>query len=565
MRKSGYILVFLAISVLFASFSFGKLSHEDIPAFAGTSLPLRRQGAQREKLYKEKTSSLGAFVAKAEPDLTTRRAGALSQQVPESNDVKAAVIVCKGLIDNGLYKSIQRRTQMALDEGAEYLIYEIGTYGGLLKSGDDIAKYFILDVGKRAHTVAYITTEAISAGAMISVSCQDIIMLENTTIGDCAPIMLGGKLEGVEREKTESFTRAAFDRAAEANGYPRALLRAMVTMRIEVYRVKNAKTGEYEFFEGLRLPEDANEYDLENKKLVVTGEELLTLTATDAVEYGIARAQVRDLAGALEFLAERDGVTFASETMLLETSWSEEMVRWLNSPAVMAVLVMLALLGVYIEFNTPGVGLPGLVAVICFTIIISSKYLHGMANWVEVALFVIGILLLMVEIFVLPGFGIAGFAGILCILAGLFGMLVKNPPDKLPWPQDVPAWNDFTWGVAGLASGFFGFVVLAWFLTKYLPKFQFLSGLILLPTAAKKGSEFEVSMTAPVESKTAIVNIGDIGEVVSILRPTGKAKFGDAMVDVVAEADFLDKGTKIEIIEIHGNRVVVKAREKDED
>jgi len=478
---------------------------------------------------------------------------------------KAAVIICKGMIDDGLYKSIRRRTQTALDRGAEYLIYEIGTYGGLLESGDEISKYFILDIGKKAHTIAFITTEAISAGAMISVSCQDIIMLENTTIGDCAPVALGGKLEGIEREKVESFTRAAFMRAAEANGYPEALLKAMVTMQIEVYRVKNLKTGEYEFFEGVRLPTDANEYDLENKELIVTSEELLTLTASDAVEYGVARAQVKDLAGVLEFLAERDGVTFAGEPMVLRTLWSEEMVRWLNSPAVMAVLVMLALLGVYIEFNTPGVGLPGLVAVICFVIIIGSKYLHGMANWVEVALFVIGILLLMIEIFVLPGFGITGFAGILCILAGLFGMLVRNPPDKLPWPQDVPAWNDFTWGVVGLASGFLGFVVLAWLLTKYLPKFQFLSGLILVPTAAKKGSEFEVSMTAPPESKTAIVNVGDVGEVVSILRPTGKAKFSDVIVDVVAEGDFLDKGTKIEIIEIRGNRVVVKAEEKDTD
>ncbi len=535
MRKTGYIFVCLAISVLCAPFLFAQPNEPNLPK--------------------------PEF---AEPNLATRRAGALSQQAPEFNDVKAAVIVCKGLIDDGLFKSIKRRTQTALDEGVEYLIYEIGTYGGLLQSGDDIAKYFILDVGKKTHTVAYVTTEAISAGAMISVSCRDIIMLENTTIGDCAPIAIGSKLEGVEREKVESFTRAAFMRAAEANKYPEALLKAMVTMQIEVYRVKNLKTDGYEFFEGLRMPKDANEYDLNNKELIVTGEELLTLTASDAVEYGVARAQVKDLAGALEFLAERDGVTFEGQTTVLETSWSEEMVRWLNSPAVMAVLVMLALLGVYIEFNTPGVGLPGLVAVICFTIIIGSKYLHGMANWVEVALFVIGIILLLIEIFVLPGFGIAGFSGILCILVGLFGMLVKNPPDRLPWPQDVPAWNDFTWGVVGLTSGFLGFVVLAWFLTKYLPKFQFLSGLILVPTAAKIGSEFEVSMTAPAEGKPTIVSIGDVGEVVSTLRPTGKAKFGDAIVDVVAEADFLDKGTEIEIIEIHGNRVVVKAK-KDTD
>jgi len=476
----------------------------------------------------------------------------------ETPSARAAVIICEGMIDNGLYKSIQRRTQKALDEEVEYLIYEIGTYGGVLDSADEISKYFILDIGKKAHTVAYINTEAISAGAMISVSCQDIIMRENTTIGDCAPIMLGGKLEGVEREKVESFTRAAFMRAAEANGYPAALLKAMVTMQTKVYRVKNLQTGKSEFFESEQLPKDPNNYDLDNQELIVRDDELLTLTASKALEYGIARAQVKDRAGALEFLAKRDDVSFVGEPMVLKTNWSEEMVRWLNSPAVMAVLVMIALLGVYIEFNTPGVGLPGLVAVICFTIIIGSKYLVGLANWVEIALFVLGILLLLIEFLILPGFGIAGFSGIVCIFAGLFGMLIKNPPDKLPWPQDAIAWSDFTWGVVGLSVGFVGFIVLAWMLSKYLPRIQFLSGLILAPAVPRQSSEIPLSMTTPPESKTVSVSLGDMGEVVSILRPTGKAKFGDAIVDVVAVAEFLNKGTKVEIIEIHGNRVVVK-------
>ncbi len=483
--------------------------------------------------------------------------------LPESPSVDAAVIVCKGTIDDGLYKSIRRRTELALDEGAEYLIYEISTYGGLVSSADDISKYFVLDVGKKARTVAYVTTEAMSAGAMISVSCQDIIMLEDTMIGDCAPVVLvpSQKLEGVEREKAESFIRGAFDRASEANGYPQALLRAMVTMQIEVYRIKNIKTGEYEFFENVHLPKDPNTYDLDNKQIVVEDDKLLTLTATKAAEYGIARAVVKDRAGVLDFLAERDNVSFVGELMVLETLWSEEMVRWLNSPAVMGVLVMLALLGVYIEFNTPGVGLPGLVAVICFVIIIGSKYLIDLANWVEVALFVVGLLLLLIEIFVLPGFGIAGFLGITCMILGLFGMLVKNAPGELPWPRDAMAWKDFTDGVIGLSAGFFGFILLAWLLAKYLPRLQFLSGLMLAPSAAKLGTEVEVSMTTLPESKTIGVNIGELGEVVSKLRPTGKARFGHAIVDVVAEGEFLDVGTPVEIIVIRGNRVVVRKAE----
>jgi len=479
--------------------------------------------------------------------------------------VKAAVIVCEGMIDNGLYKSIQRRTQTALDQDVEYLIYEIGTYGGLVQSADDISKYFILDIGKKAKTVAYVNTEAISAGAMISVSCQDIIMRENTTIGDCAPIVLGGKLEGVEREKTESFIRAIFVRAAEANGYPAAMLKAMVTMQEKVYRIRNLQTSEYEFFEDKELPQDPNKYDLENKELIVDDDELLTLTASQALKYGIARAQVKDRAGALDFLAERDGVTFAEEPVMLHTNWSEEMVRWLNSPAVMAVLVMIALLGVYIEFNTPGLGLPGLAAVICFVIIIGSKYLIGLANWIEVALFLVGVLLLLIEFVILPGFGVAGILGIICLLAGLIGMLYENLPDDdspWPWPRGEIAWNDFTWGVVGLSVGFAGFLLFAWLFSKYLPRLRFLSGLILVPASAGQSREMPVSMTAAPDSGIAGVKVGDTGEVLSTLRPTGKAKFADAIVDVVAEAEFLARGTRIEIIEIHGNRVVVKAIEE---
>jgi membrane-bound serine protease (ClpP class) len=481
----------------------------------------------------------------------------------EQHTAKAAVIPCKDMIDDGLYKSIQRRTKLAVEQGANYLIYEIGTYGGFLDSADNISKYFILrenwpEAGKNAHTVAYITTEAISAGAMISVSCQDIIMREHTTIGDCAPITLGGKLEGVEREKTESFVRGTFERAAEANGYPKPLLKAMVTMQIEVYRVKNLESGEYEFFESDDLPKDPNKFDLDHKELIVKDNELLTLTASKAKEYGIARAVVKDRAEALAFLAERDGVSFAGEPIVLGTSWSEEMVRWLYSPAVMGVLVMIALLGIYIELSTPGIGLPGLVAAICFAIIIGSKYLVGLANWVEVALFIAGLVLLMVEIFLLPGFGIAGTLGIIFILTGIFGMFIKNPPDSLPWPQSPLDWQIFLNGLLGLSLGFVGFIVLALLLAKYLPKIQFLSGLILMPTAAKQAGAMQVSMTRPPESAIAVLNIGEQGEVTSTLRPTGKARFGDAIVDVVATAEFLSKGTKVEITEIHGNRVVVK-------
>jgi membrane-bound serine protease (ClpP class) len=476
---------------------------------------------------------------------------------------KAAVIPCKDMIDDGLYKSIQRRTQLALAQGADYLIYEIGTYGGFLDSADNISKYFILREGwpktdKKVRTVAYITTEAISAGSMISVSCQDIIMRENTTIGDCAPITLGGKLEGVEREKTESFVRGTFERAAEANGYPKPLLKAMVTMQIEVYRVKNLESGDYEFFESDDVPKDPNKYDLDNKELIVKDNELLTLTASKAMEYGIARAVVKDRAGVLDFLAKRDNVTFAGEPMVLEVSWSEEMVRWLYSPAVMGVLVMIALLGVYLELSTPGIGLPGLVAAICFAIIIGSKYLAGMANWVEVALFIVGVILLMVEIFLLPGFGIAGTLGIIFILVGLFGMLIKNPPDSVPWPQSTFDWQILLNGLLGLSLGFIGFVILALLLARYLPKIPVAGRLVLSAPQKSISQNYQGSTTDVTDSFISLVKVGQKGISISQLHPAGKAGFGDRRIDVVSRGELIEADRQIMVVLIEGNRIVVK-------
>jgi membrane-bound serine protease (ClpP class) len=482
-----------------------------------------------------------------------------SNDVADTTDTaKVYVIPCQGLIDDGLKESISRRTQLALEDGAGYIIYEIDTLGGLVQSAVEICDYLMLEEGKDVNTVAYITKKAISAGAMISVACRDIIMRRSTKIGDCAPVQMGGKLEGVEREKAESFIRGVFDSAAEQNNYPQALLRAMVTMQIEVYRVTNKVTGQDEYFETNLLPKDANEYDLANKELVVKDTELLTITASKALEYGIARAVVEDRSEVLSFLADRDGVEFSGLPVVLELNWSEKMVRWINHPSVMGILFMVAILGVYVEFNTPGLGLPGLVAVICFVIIVGSKYLVGLANWVEVALFVLGVLLLLVEVFVLPGFGIAGVTGIIFVLFGMFGMLIRNTPDTVPWPKNALDWQSFSEGVLGLSLGFGGFLVLAWILARYLPRMEFMSGLSLAPSKAKVGDEFEVNMTSPPDVGLVEVSLGQVGEVVSTLRPTGKVRFGDSIVDCVAQAEFLDKGTSVEIIEIHGNRVVVK-------
>jgi membrane-bound serine protease (ClpP class) len=487
--------------------------------------------------------------ANAEPNETFRQG---------SGQAKAAVITCTGLIDDGLFSSIKRRANTALEYGANYIILEIETYGGLVKSADDISKYLILDLSQKTKTVAYINTEAISAGAMISVSCQDIIMRKNTTIGDCAPIQMGDKLEGVEREKAESFIRATFQRAAQANNYPDALLEAMVSRHKKVWRVKDIKTDSYEFYEDGKLPTDAKLYDLKNKELIDNENEILTLTAAKAKEYGIARDVVNDVNEAIAFLAQRDNVTFSPKLLRLEPNWSEQLVRMLNHPTVSGILFMIAMLGVYIELKTPGVGLPGLVAVICFAIIFGSRFLTGMATWWEIAVFATGIILLTLEIFVIPGFGIAGVLGILFILMSLFAVLVPNRPDELPWPKydfDNVQWQLLSSGAWAFSLGFGGFLILAYILARFLPKTGPFTGLVLAP--ADKGPVMEIDVTAPPE-KTGKLKTGATGIAITKLRPAGQGRFGDAVVDVVAEGDFVEKDKKIKIMQIEGNRVVVR-------
>ncbi len=487
---------------------------------------------------------------------------ALNDVNSEANQIytaKAAIITCTGLIDDGLYSSIKRRANSAVEMGANYIILEIETYGGLVKSADDISKFLILDLSPKARTIAYVNTEAISAGAMISVSCQDIIMRANTTIGDCAPIQMGGEgMPEVEREKTESFVRAVFERAAQANNYPEPLLVAMVSRHIKVWRVKNLETGNYEFFKDENLPTNINIYDINKKELIDSEHEILTLTARKALEYGVARAVVKDANEALAFLAERDKVQFSAPLIRLEPNWSEQFVRMLNNPSFSGILLMIGMLAIYMELKTPGVGLPGLVALLCFGIIFGSRFLTGMATWWEIAVFAVGIILLAVEVFILPGFGVAGVLGILFILVSIFAILVPNRPNELPWPK--PDLNDSQWnlvssGAGGFMLGFLGFAVVAYILAKFLPKTGLLRNLILAP--AQPGVRMKAEVTALPE-KESTLEIGTEGIAITILRPAGKANFNDAIADVVAEGDYIQKNKAVKIIQIQGNKIVVR-------
>jgi len=248
-------------------------------------------------------------------------------------------------------------------------------------------------------------------------------------------------------------------------------------------------------------------------------------------------------------------VTISKDVIRLETMWSEEMVRWLTSPVVVSILILGIMLGIYVEFNTPGLGLPSLLAVTCLVILVGSRYLIGMANWIEIALLVVGFVLLLIEIFVIPGFGVAGFTGIICIIGGLLAMFIKNAPDEFPWPKTEDAWTIFTDGLAAMALGFLGFLGLAVVLARYMDRIPILRSFVLKSSVT--GTQTQVSKTTEPSPAPTHLQIGQIGEVLSTLRPAGKVRFEDDIVDAVSDGAFVEKGRQVKIEQIHGNHVVV--------
>lgn len=473
---------------------------------------------------------------------------------------KAIFIDCSEMVDEGLYESIKRRTKTALADGATYIIYELDTFGGRVDSAIAIHTYILNEVSRKAHTVAYVRTKAISAGALISVACQDIIMKANSQLGDCAPISMGGKLEGVEREKMESPLRSYFAAAAKANGYPVALCKAMVTIAIEVFQVKNLQTDEYEYFERNDLPRDSYIYDLEGKRLILTKENLLTIDADLALEYGLARAVVEGLDDQarlelLAFLSDRDEVNLTGPIEFLKTNWSEELVRWLTSPAVSGILLMVAMLGIYAELNSPGLGLPGAIAVVALIVLFGSKFLIGLANWWEIGLFFVGFVLLTMEIFVIPGFGIAGIAGIFCMMFSLGAMMVGNRPDELPIPVSPIDWDIFQKNLFGMIGGICGFLLGASLLGRYLPSIPIANKLIL--TGPQESAQIR-SGGHPAPAPPPTVQVGQQGISLSPLRPSGIARFATQRVNVVTKGELIETKQTIKIVQIVGNSIVVK-------
>ncbi|MEE9211232.1 MAG: NfeD family protein [Phycisphaeraceae bacterium] len=493
-----------------------------------------------------------------------------------------AVVPIRGDIYGFTLDSLKRRVNRALQGGATLIVVELDTYGGTLRSALEISKYL-----KKVPvpTVAWVNDKAYSAGTLIASACSQIVMSPASTIGDCAPIVPNKEMSLTERNKALSPLVAEFLDNAVMNGHPGALLHATCEWGVVVYEVEHQEIGrrqmvnqlDYEVMvEGadpntvgkggvlkklfgkhepvmlkVTVATNADRRQWELVRRVHNGKSLLTLSQSEATEYGLSQAD--DI---LTDAQLQQHLAAASVTRVNQT-WSETLAGWLVHPYARIVLIIALLLGAYMEFQSPGLGLPGAVAVLALLGLVCPPFIVGLAEIWHIFALVIGIGLLLAEVFVTPGFGVLGITGIVLIFTGLVFSVVPTTgtgPFPLPAPE---MWGRLQLSLLSImiavAVSLVGFIVLS----RYFGSIPILNRLILRsPPRPPKGVDQVVSGDEVIGQGR--ISVGDAGRVVTRLRPTGRATFNGQIVDVVSVGDWIDTGQPVRVVEVHGNRIVVE-------
>jgi membrane-bound serine protease (ClpP class) len=231
----------------------------------------------------------------------------------------------------------------------------------------------------------------------------------------------------------------------------------------------------------------------------------------------------------------------------------------LNNPWVTGLLMVIGLIALYVEVSSPGLSVGGLIALLCFALFFWSRFLGGTAEVLELVIFLVGILFLAAEIFVFPGFGVAGVTGLL-----LMGLGVLMASQTFVIPQTQRQFDTFSISLLVLACSALVFLVAAVVISRYFGSLPVFNRLVLQPATATGGAAGKPAKSQ--RGKPALdalpiaevdVGVGDWGMALSALRPAGKARFGDEVLDVLTDGDFIEAGRQVRIVELEGNRIVV--------
>ena len=431
------------------------------------------------------------------------------------------VVPLRGEISPSLLMFLRRAEKTAESNGAAAIIFEMNTYGGRLDTAEQITSALN---HATIPTYTFINTNAGSAGSLIALATQHIYMAPVSAIGAAAPVLPTGEdLPLTEREKTISYWSALIRSSATRNGHNPDIGEAFMN------KDKEVKIGD---------------------RMIHPKGTVLTLNAQEATEKINGKPLLADgIADSVADLMHKAGLK--GNAVSLDPTGFEQIAFWIT--ALAPLLLLGGIIGAYLEFKIPGATLPGIISAICFAFFFLGHYLAGLAGWEVVALFVLGMALVLIEIlFFAHSTIVFGVVGVFLMLASLLWAMIDRYPGETFFPTGrvlaIPLLNLF---LAIIAA-----TIMIALLVRYLPRTSVYRRFALI-TSNPPGPSLA---GAPREFATALaLGPGMKGLSITILRPSGKARFEDHIVDVVTEGEFIAPQTPITIVQTDGMRVVVKA------
>jgi membrane-bound serine protease (ClpP class) len=469
---------------------------------------------------------------------------------PPPREFKKPVLIrVEGVIDSWLEHYVLRKLTRAKQVGCDLLILEIDSPGGGLNETLKLCEEITGLSG--VHTVAYIPHQALSGAALLSLACDDIVMGEYAQIGDCGPIFMDEDFMFRHApEKIASHLISEVRALCERKKHPPALGEAMVDRNVKVERLK-LPDGSEQFLTDRELParpEAAGWQKLETLP-ESGGNRFFEVAGRRAVDLRLASATVERR----DDLFQRYGLK--DKPLVLASDSVDTTAYILNMWLVTALLLIIGLVGIAYELSAPGVCIGGLTAALCFALFFWSRFLGGTSGWLEVVLFASGIAFLAMEVFVIPGFGITGITGLALMIAGI---VLASQNFTLPTTNSELA--RMTAGTLTTSLSGIGCLVVCALMVRHMHSIPVLNRLMLKPPSVEPAQPALVDKDGkPLPPPEPVLSIGDWGVATTMLRPGGKARFGDYQFDVVADGAFIQPGIQVRVIEQQGTRIVVEA------
>lgn len=402
------------------------------------------------------------------------------------------------------WRLVKSALKQAEEMDADYILIELDTYGGLVNIADSMRKRFLRT---KVPILVFINNNAASAGALISIACDSIYMAPGSSIGAATVVNQSGEKMP---DKYQSYMRSMMRSTAEVNGRDPNIAQAMVDESIEI--------------EG-----------------IIEKDKILTFTTSEAIKHGYCEGEATTISGVLE-LANIHNYTLAH----YEQAPLDNVISFLLNPVLSGILLMIIIGGIYFELQTPGVGFPGAASLTAAILYFAPLYLDGLAaNW-EIAMFVVGIVLVILEVFVIPGFGLAGIAGIMMIFSSLLFSLIMN--DFFDF-RFVPN-TSIVFAIFRVLTPLILIIVILVFSGRSLIRSHAFQRLVLKQT--QKATE---GYTVHLENAPVV---GMKGTVIGDLRPSGTVSIEEKIYDATTDGDYISKGASVVVEEVKGSYLLVK-------